>query len=431
MRAAFHTLGCKVNQCDTQAMMESFLRAGHEIVSFDAEADCYIINTCTVTAMSDRKSRQMVARAHAKNPSAVIVVAGCLAQSDAEAALALPGVQLVIGNAERGRIVELVEQTRQEESTLNAVMPFEASCAFEELPIHAEERTRAMLKIQEGCNRYCSYCIIPYARGPLRSRSLLDIVRETTRLTRQGFCEFVLTGIHLSSYSGEGGAKLQDVILAMSKIEGVRRIRLGSLEPASITREFVDFAAKTPTLCRQFHVSMQSGSTTVLQRMNRRYTAQQYAENVDYLRKTIPGVALTTDVIVGFPGETEEEFAESLAFVEAQAFSRIHVFPFSPRKGTPAAMMKDQCSKEIKSRRAGQMIALGETLSLQYRRALLGSVQEVLFEKQTPHGAQGWTDTYVQVHVEQDIPANTLHTVRLLALDNEGMRGELCSMENL
>ena len=423
MKAAFHTLGCKVNQCDTQAMMECFLRAGHELVGFEDQADCYIINTCTVTAVSDKKSRQMIARAHARQPAALVVVAGCLAQRDAQAALALPGVQLAVGNAERGRIVELVEAARSGQEH-NAVAAWTSDVRFEELPAYAEGKTRAMLKIQEGCNRYCSYCIIPYARGPLRSRSLPDILAEGARLAGQGFQEFVLTGIHLSSYQGARGEELLDVVAALAQLEGVARIRLGSLEPVSITPAFAQAAANIPALCQQFHLSLQSGCDATLRRMNRRYTTDQFAQSVQQLRQHMPGLALTTDIIVGFPGETEEDFVVSREFVRQMAFSRIHVFPFSPRQGTPAASMPHPCAKPTKTRRAADMIALGEELSRGYRQGLLGSVQQVLFEQETSNGGmQGLTDSYIQVSVPQKQPPNHLLPVRLLALQGEGMQG--------
>lgn len=425
MRAAFHTLGCKVNQVDTQTMMACFLEAGHEIVPFEEQADCYVINTCTVTAMSDKKSRQMIARAHQRNPQALVCVAGCFAQKDAEKALELPGVALVIGNAERGRIVEWVETAQKQKQPLNAVKSLKTE-EFEDIPAYSAGRSRAMLKIQEGCNRFCSYCIIPYTRGPLRSRSLAGIRKETERLVAQGYQEFVLTGIHISSWEGEHGEDLSAVVQAVASVENVERIRLGSLEPKSVTEELIRFAAAEPKLCPQFHLSLQSGSDSVLRRMKRHYTAAEFLDRAKALQEAIPNCALTTDVIVGFPGETHEEFEESIAFVEKVGFARIHVFPFSAREGTPAATMSNPCSKAVKKERTARMIALGEKLSRQYRETMIGKREMILIEESSAHGSSGLTSNYQSVAIPSEAPLHQIVPVRVLSLTEDGLCGELC-----
>lgn len=404
MKVAFYTLGCKVNQYDTQTMMEQFRQNEYEIVSFHDKADIYVVNTCTVTAMSDHKSRQIVTRAHTHNPDAVICVTGCLAQRAADEALALPGVQMVIGNQERGKIVQLLEelmQSKVQQKTINAVKPIKEANRFEDLPAMMEGRTRAVLKIQEGCNRFCTFCIIPYARGPLRSRTVEGIKKEVHRLVEQGFSEFVLTGIHIASYQGENGERLEDVLQELIEISGVQRIRLGSLEPNVLTDKFIAVCAENDKICRHFHVSLQSGSNSVLKRMNRHYSVEHYAYFVSNLRKEIPQAAITTDIIAGFPGEIEEEHRETMDFVRDISFSRLHVFPFSPRTGTPAAKMPNQIPKSVKSRRTHELIELGRECEARYFEEALGSVQQVLFERRRPDGLySGYTDTYILTCVQ-------------------------------
>ncbi len=428
MKVAFCTLGCKVNQYDTQTMMERFREAGHEIVPFEESADCYVVNTCTVTAVSDKKSRQMIARAHKRSPDAIVVVAGCFAQRDAAAALALPGVKLAIGNQERGQIVAHVEALWEgRAASIDAVHAMQAQTAFEEMPALLEGRTRATLKIQEGCNRYCSYCIIPYARGPIRSRRMEDLVAEARRVAALGFSEIVLTGIHLASFAGEKGETLIDAVEAIAGIDGLARIRLGSLEPSLLTPEFARRAATCRALCPHFHVSMQSGSDGVLRRMNRRYDSASYAHRVATVRDVMPNAAITTDVIAGFPGESEREFEETFAFVDRMAFARIHVFPYSPRVGTPAATMPGQLSKAVKEERTRALIALGQRLEGAYVDRFVGTVQRVLFETDEGGGMLGYTDTYIRALLPgRRLPSGALADVTILRREGETTIVSLC-----
>lgn len=400
-RAAFYTLGCKVNQFDTEAMRELFTQAGYETVDFDQVADVYLINTCTVTATGDQKSRQMISRAHSKNPDAKIIVAGCYAQRAPKEIGKLPGVSLILGSQDRLRVVELVESLSPAQPFLCAVEDLEKATAFENLQAVQESRTRAQLKIQEGCDRYCTYCVIPYARGPLRSRPLSDIHSQLARLGENGYSEVVLTGIHLMSYGKDlgDGVNLLDAIRQGQDIPGIQRIRLGSLEPQLLSDAFVQALAENPKICRQFHLSLQSGSATVLRRMARRYTPAEYAQWVARLREAMPGCAITTDVIVGFPGETEAEFQQTLDFVEQVKLCRIHVFPYSPRSGTPAARMPGQLSKAVKSQRAHILAQLADRLEAEYLAQQVGTCQAVLFEEEKHGGVEGYTDTYVRVWV--------------------------------
>ncbi len=402
MKVAFCTLGCKVNQYDTDAMRALFEREGHEVVAFDEPADVYIVNTCTVTAVGDKKSRQMVSRAHALAPEAAIIVAGCFAQNDPEAAASLPGVAAIAGTAERANIVALAQSAlagkRQER-----VRAFYDHERFEELDVSKEGRTRAYLKIQDGCDRYCSYCIIPYVRGPVRSRSLADISRQLAALGEEGYHEVVLTGIHLMSYGKDlKDASLLDAIAAADSVPGIRRIRLGSLEPQLFTQEFIQALAANGKICRQFHLSLQSGSAGVLKRMGRRYTPQEYLQCVRMLREAMPECAITTDIIVGFPGESEEEFEETMRFAREAALSRIHVFSYSRRKGTRAYDMPGQVSGDVKKARTARLIALGHELEAAYAQGMVGQTEEVLIEERRGAYLMGYTRTYVQTTLKTE-----------------------------
>ena len=402
MRVAFCTLGCKVNQYDTDAMRELFENAGHETVAFDEIADLYIINTCTVTQTGDKKSRQMVSRAHALAPGAKIIVTGCYAQRAPGETLALPGVSLVLGTSQRARAVELTQALFDEPlDKVSVVAAHGPEDDFEALTVSREGRTRAYLKIEDGCDRYCAYCIIPYARGPVRSRPLSDVRRQLELLNAQGYREVVLTGIHLMSYGKDlAGITLADAIAQAEGLDGIARIRLGSLEPQLLSDEFLAALTRSGKVCRQFHLSLQSGSETVLSRMNRRYTPREYAACVTKLREAMPGCAITTDVIVGFPGETEQEFEETLAFVKELALSRIHVFPYSRRSGTKAYGMSDQVPPEEKRRRAKRLISLAEELEQDFAQSLVGTRQLVLFEEEENGMLLGHTDTYVKAYVK-------------------------------
>ncbi|MGI6705270.1 MAG: tRNA (N(6)-L-threonylcarbamoyladenosine(37)-C(2))-methylthiotransferase MtaB [Clostridia bacterium] len=430
-RVAFYTLGCKVNQYDTEAMMEQFRLAGYELVDFSDIADVYIINTCTVTNLGDRKSRQMVRRAHRLNAGAIIGVVGCYAQRAAEEVLAIPGVRFVMGTKNRNRIVEIVEKAEEEGIVINAVEDILTSRDFEELTIDAPEgHTRAFLKIQEGCEQFCSYCIIPYVRGPIRSRKRQDILKEVKRLEAAGFKEIVLTGIHLASYgrdSGEGS--LAEIIADIHSIDGIERIRLGSVEPTLLTPSFVERMASLKKVCPHYHVSLQSGSDHILRRMNRKYTTEEYRQFIRNLRSYIPDAAVTTDVMVGFPGEEEEHFQETFDFVQEIAFSKIHVFQYSPRKGTLAAKMKNQVSTVDKETRSKRLIKLADELGKAYVASFLGTAQKVLFEEEVPWEKgwlQGFTDHYIKVMAEGDQNLKgSIAYVLLKEQDEELVRGSI------
>lgn len=420
---AFHTLGCKVNQYDSQAMLEVFQQAGYEAADFEGKADVYVINTCTVTGTGDKKSMQAVRRAMKNNPDAQVVIAGCLAQRDGEKLLST-GARLIIGNSRRGEVVKLLHEAMEKGQAICAVQDI-LRADYEPLFItRQEEHTRAVLKIQEGCDRYCTYCIIPSVRGGIRSRRPEDIRAEAEGLAKAGFKELVLTGIHLTSYGRDlEGKTLLDAVKACD-IEGVERIRLGSLEPVIATEDFVRELAKIGKVCPQFHLALQSGSDEVLRRMRRRYTTAEFAAACELLRRYFPGCALTTDVICGFPGETEEDFAQSCAFCEKIAFSRLHVFPYSRRQGTKAADMPGQLTRAVKEERTRQLISIGKKTALAYHRSLVGTVQEVLVEEDL----SGYTRGYVPCRIAEGENAcrmgDTLK-VKVICADENGVTGEM------
>ncbi len=398
---ATYTLGCKVNQYDTEAMLEAFERAGYTAVPFQDAADVYLINTCTVTGTGDQKSLKTIRRAAREHPDCAIVVCGCLAQREAQRLAAMGNVALVLGVQRRGEVVGLLESALAQNTTINAVAPLNGA-GFESLFISRHEgKTRATMKIQEGCDRYCSYCIIPSVRGPVRSMPLDEVAKEAARLGEAGYREIVVTGIHLASYGRGTEHGLMDAVRAVHAAPGVKRVRLGSLEPMTVTEDFARQASELEGLMRQFHLSLQSGSAAVLKRMHRRYTPEEYLAAAQTLRRYMPDCAVTTDIIVGFPGETEAEFAETLAFVEEAGLARIHVFPYSRRTGTVADRMDGQVDEAVKRDRARRLIELGNQLERRFVSQLLGSVQEVLFE--TPAGdglAEGYTGQYVRVRAK-------------------------------
>ncbi len=388
---AFHTLGCKVNQYDSQAMLELFEQAGYTPVDFSGKADVYVVNTCTVTGTGDKKSLNAVRRALRQNPAAEVVVAGCLAQRDGEKLLDT-GARLVIGNAKRNEVVTLLEEAVENGQRVAAVTDI-LRVPYEPLSISSHEgHTRAVLKIQEGCDRYCTYCIIPYVRGGIRSRKPEEIAREAERLAQAGFQELVLTGIHLTSYGRDlDGITLLDAIRSCDTA-GVRRIRLGSLEPVIVTEDFVSTLKLEAKVCPQFHLALQSGSDAVLKRMRRRYTTDDFRRACAMLRQAFSDCAITTDVITGFPGETEEEFAETMAFCREIGFARIHVFPYSARQGTPAAGMPNQVRRAVREERARELIAAGSALAEAYRTGWVGKTVDVLAEEVDENGtAHGYT----------------------------------------
>ncbi|NLW20559.1 MAG: tRNA (N(6)-L-threonylcarbamoyladenosine(37)-C(2))-methylthiotransferase MtaB [Clostridiales bacterium] len=421
---AFHTLGCKVNQYDAQAMMEMFQQAGYRSLPFGEQADVNVVVTCVVTAVGEQKSRQALHRVRREQPDSQLVAAGCLAQKDADKLKDL-GARLIIGSQHREQVVQLLEEAIATDSQIAAVEDVQR-LPYEELSISSHEgRTRAVMKIQEGCDRFCAYCIIPHVRGGIRSRMPEAIHQEALRLRDAGYQELVLTGIHLSSYGKDlDGTSLLDAVQAAA-VPGLARLRLGSLEPVVATAHFVRELAKIPALCPQFHLSLQSGSDTVLRRMRRRYTTAEYLESLDRLRAAFPGCALTTDVLVGFPGETEEEFEQTLAFCRRAGFARMHIFPFSRRAGTAADRMPGQLSRAEKTRRARLMAQLDQEMSWQFRQGMLGSIEQVLFEQVDEAGlARGQTVTGLVVSAPGGAEGR-IQAVRLKSLCLEGFCGTL------
>lgn len=465
-KAALHNLGCKVNSYETEAMQELLEQAGYEIVPFAPGADVYVINTCTVTNMADRKSRQMLHRAKKMNPDAVVVAAGCYVQAAAEEAAADEAIDIIIGNNQKKDLVNILENFRKGEKSKTecscdgdcgddctckeksesqeapaaelASMSEEEFVAsvhetrkylkdlthekeYEELKItHTTEHTRAYIKVQDGCNQFCSYCIIPYARGRVRSRELADVLNEVKGLAESGFQEVVLTGIHLSSYGIDNGGSLLELILKTMEVPGIRRVRLGSLEPRIITEEFVNALKDQEKFCPHFHLSLQSGCDATLKRMNRRYTAEEYYEKCVLLRENFDHPALTTDVIVGFPGETEEEFAETVAFLKKVAFYETHIFKYSRRKGTKAAVMENQIPEELKTKRSDILLKLDKEHRKEYEAVLVGTEQEVLFEEEVTIDRKVWFVGHTKEYVKIAVPAeenlaNQLQMVKVSA----------------
>ncbi|NLW03343.1 MAG: tRNA (N(6)-L-threonylcarbamoyladenosine(37)-C(2))-methylthiotransferase MtaB [Clostridiaceae bacterium] len=427
---AFITLGCKVNIAETEGMKRLFEKAGYRIVDSDEFADVYVVNTCTVTNMGDRKSRQMLRRVHTINPDAVVAAVGCFAQVSPEEAAKVEGVSLVVGNNMKHEIVSLVEQAAGSGKGIH-VRDRQQLDEFEELPVETYTgHTRAFIKVQDGCDSFCAYCIIPYARGPVRSRRMEDVLREAKGFARQGFKEIVLTGIHLTSFrDNDTGADLVDLTRKISRVDGIERIRLGSLAPEFITPRVIEFARDTPKLCPHFHVSLQSGSAATLKRMNRKYTPDDYRRVVNAIKEAIPDAAITTDVMVGFPGETQQEFEESLAFCDEMEFLWTHVFKYSPRKGTPAAGFKDQVSPGEKEKRSNEMIALAEKNREKFYRRFTGTCPKVLFEQPvsgSPGLVEGLTANYIPVEAELDESViGEILPVRLAGIRGERMRGVL------
>jgi len=401
-KAAFYTLGCKVNQYETEAMAGLFEKEGYRVVDFSDRADVYVINTCTVTNLSDRKSRQMIRRARSLNRDAVIVALGCYAQTAPDEVAGIEGVNLVLGTGERGRIFEYLKEIGQPSDKVNAVGNIMEARKFEELGISAcKGRTRAFLKIQEGCSQFCAYCIIPYARGPIRSRLAEDVLKEVKSLAQSGFKEIVLTGIHLASYGKDlKNTSLTDIIRKVHEVDGIERIRLGSIEPSTVNRDFIGAVKGLEKICPHFHISLQSGCDETLKRMNRKYTTEDYIKAVGLIRENIRDVALTTDVMVGFPGETDEEFEETCSFLKRVSFARLHVFKYSPRKGTPAASFTGQIPPEKKDERSGRLLELARRLTLDFNAGYTGRVMPVLYEQEEKSRSgfmEGLTPNYIRV----------------------------------
>ena len=400
-KAASFALGCKVNQYESEAIAELFAEKGYEIVGIDEEADVYVINTCTVTNFGDKKSRQLIRKVKRQNENAIVAVVGCYAQTAPKELMEIAGVNLVIGTKDRAQIVEMVEQYDRANGVENHVSDIMKERVFEPLSIQKlANRTRAYLKIQDGCSQYCSYCIIPYARGPIRSREPQEVVAEVKRLAKNGFKEVVLTGIHVASYGKDRrDTSLLDILKQVHEVEGIERIRFSSIEPNVVTEEFAQTMAALPKVCDHFHLSLQSGCDKTLKEMNRKYDTEKYRQAAATLRKYLPKVALTTDIIVGFPGETEEDFRESYAFAEEIGFAKIHVFPYSPKRGTPAAARKDQLLNAVKSERSHTLIQLSDGMAADFLADAVGTDAEVLYERAVGEGIyEGHTTNYMKVH---------------------------------
>ena len=424
------TLGCKVNFYETEAMLALFAQKGYEIVDFNEPADIYIVNTCTVTNLGDKKSRQTLRRAKKQNPDALVIASGCYAQVAPEEVARVEGVNLIVGTKDRAQVVAVAESClRDGAAQTNAVTDVRHERVFEPLSVdRLQERHRAFLKIQEGCDRYCAYCIIPYARGPVRSRPLTDVVEEVKRLAANGYKEVVLSGIHVASYGKDlDNMDLLRALEAVHEVDGIARIRMSSVEPTIVNDEFAVAAASMPKLCNHFHLSLQSGCDRTLQRMNRRYSAQDYRRAAETLREHIKGVALTTDVIAGFPGETDADFEESYTFIETLGLTRLHVFPYSAKKGTPAAVYSDQIPKTIKEERAKKLSDLSENLHRTFIQQYVGKNVEVLFEKTTDNVLfEGHTTNYIRVLAKgSEADLNTIRTVRITDVKDEAAHGFL------
>ena len=401
MKIAFYTLGCKVNQYETQAISEMFKKRGFEIVDAQKKADVYVVNSCTVTATSDQKSRKAVSHFKKKNPDAVVALMGCYPQAFPEKAEKLASCDIVIGNKDKKRIVSLVESFLNDKNKIISVIEYPKTAEFEKMCIsNFEERNRAFIKIQDGCNRYCSYCIIPKARGRICSKPIEEIINEVKGLVLNGYTEFVLVGIDLSSYGKEFSKTLTDAVEAVSAIEGVKRIRLGSLEPEVISDEDIERLKGLPNFCHQFHLSLQSGCTETLKRMNRHYTAEEYRQITDKLKTAFDDLTLTTDVMVGFAGESEQEFLSSLEFVKSIGFLKVHVFPYSVREGSRAAGFDRQISKEIKHKRCLKMIEETNKIRENILNDQIGKTLSILIESKLKDGEKiGYSQNYIQVKV--------------------------------
>ena len=427
MRIAIYTLGCKVNQYETQAMEQELVRRGHEIVPFDGAADAYIVNTCSVTAVSDKKSRQMIRRCRKLNEHAVVAACGCYVQTHSDEAAGL-GLDLIAGTGDRMAFLDLLEQAAREKEPLALLDDALHRRAFEVLPAGGmAERTRAMLKVEDGCVNFCTYCIIPYARGPVRSLPKAEAVAQTRRLREEGYRELVITGIEISGWGHDlkNGETLIDLLEAVSDAAGEMRLRLGSLEPRTITKDFCRRAARLPNLCPHFHLSMQSGCDDTLRRMNRKYDTARFYESVSLLQQYFDRPAITTDLITGFPGETEEEFAQTLAFIEKCGFAAMHIFPYSVRPGTKAAAMPDQCTAAVKEQRAARAAETAERMKQAYLHGCIGQTYPVLFEQERNGLYVGHAPNYCQVGVRGEDLHNIIRDVRIAEVAENMLTGEL------
>lgn len=425
---AFTTLGCRVNQYDTDAMRGLFIKSGYTPVEFDEKADIYVINTCSVTNMGERKSRQLIRKAKRTNENAYIVVTGCYAQLAPDAIAAIEGVNLVIGTNNRNKVVELVEQIESTEKQINAVRNIMEQSTFEEMPLYGDEidKARAFMKIQEGCNNYCTFCIIPYTRGKLKSRKIDDIVHEAKRLVDHGYKEIVLTGIHLGNYGIELPEKpnLAKVVKALLEIDGLERIRLGSIESVEVSDELVDLMATEPRFCSHLHLPLQAGSDHILKLMNRYYNLQEFKDLIHTLRSRIEGLAITTDIIAGFPGETDEDFEDTMNTVRELGFTHIHAFPYSIREGTPAATMENQVPEAVKKTRVALLNSLGQEGLTKFAQSLIGKEAHILVEREVDGYYLGFTNEYIHGKIKKgatDYPVGSIIGGTVTAFDGESL----------
>lgn len=427
---SFLTLGCKVNQYDSDAMRTIFLQQGYKAVKEEEEADVYVINTCSVTSIGDRKSRQMVRKIRRKHPQAVIAVAGCYAQIAPEIFEAMGDIDVIVGAQNRSKIVEYVEQAQKKEKTINAVKDIMSVTEFENLYVDAEgeTKTRAFIKVQEGCDNYCTFCIIPFARGKLKSRKQKDAVEEIQRLVLKGYREIVLTGIHLGNYGRDlhDGTSLATLVEELLRIPNLLRIRMGSIESVELSDDLINLIKDEPRVCRHLHLPIQSGSDAVLRRMNRHYRLPEYKKLISELREKIPGLALTTDLIVGFPGETEENFMETLETLRELRFSAIHVFPYSQRTGTPAAVFPNQVPGDIKKDRVHRVQELEKEISKEYRKTFLQKTVHVLIEEEKNGYFEGLSDEYIRVSItDKNVEKGRLYSVYVENLTEDGLIGRV------
>ena len=410
-------------------MAEQFINNNYKVVDFEEFADVYIINTCTVTNMSDRKSRQIIRRAKQINPDSILVATGCYAQTAQEELEKIADIDLIVGNTEKKDIVKIVEEYRDNRNSERVkISDINKQKEFVDFgSVTYTEKTRAVIKVQDGCNNFCSYCIIPYAKGRVRSRKLENVVKEIAEIAEKGIKEVVITGIHVASYGidFDNNIRLIDLLEAIQKIDGIERIRLGSLEPNIITEEFVNRLKKVTKICDHFHLSLQSGCDETLKRMNRKYTAEAFEKEVNLLRRTFPDVALTTDVIVGFPGETEEEFKETYEYLKKIRFTKLHVFKYSPRKGTVAAKMKNQIDSTVKEKRSHKLIELSNECEVEFLNRYLGKKEKVLFEKQDEEYIKGHTTNYLVVKAKERNLENQIRDVKIIKRQDLELIGEM------
>ena len=423
---AFITLGCKVNQFETELMEGLFKQKDYKVVPNDEKADIYVINTCSVTSFADKKSRQLIRRSARLNENAVIAVTGCYAQAASDKVAEITGVKVVLGTNNRHQIVDFVEAAMNDGEIHNGVTDIMKARDFEDIPmLEVPARTRAFLKIQECCTNFCSYCIIPFTRGPVRSRKLASVKSEAEKFLSMGFKEIVFTGIHLGAYGRDfhDGTTLADAARTVLELDGLQRLRLGSLESIELSEELLTMVRENPKFSHHLHLPLQAGSDYVLKRMNRHYNREEFRKLIENVKNAIPGVAISTDIIVGFPGETEEMFAESLDYIRSLGFSRVHVFPYSPREGTPAASMPDQIPDNIKKERVHRLQQVAEEMTRAFHEQYLGTKQKVLWETRTKGVTDGVTDTYIRVYTKADVIPGEITEVKLERLYEDGVWG--------